>query len=62
MIKGARADAPTVESNAAVLARIKWVLWHGNVSDAIDDLECLGDDVAGALKENATSVSLRCSV
>jgi hypothetical protein len=59
MIKGAWADAVTVETKAADLERIKWLLWHGNAPDAIDDIECLVDDVAGALEENPTSVSLR---
>jgi hypothetical protein len=31
----------------------------GNAPDAIDDVECLADDVAGALEANPTSVSLR---
>jgi hypothetical protein len=59
MIKGAWTDAATVETKAAALDRIKWLLWHGNAPDAIDDVECLADDVAGALKENPTSASLR---
>ena len=33
--------------------------WHGNAPDAIDDIEYLADDVAGALEESPTSVSLR---
>src|ERR1019366_3218509 len=41
MIKGAWADAVTVETKAADLERIKWLLWHGNAPDAIDDIECL---------------------
>ena len=32
---------------------------HGNAPDAIDDIECLADDIAGALEENPTSGSLR---
>ncbi|HET6239962.1 MAG TPA: hypothetical protein VFE41_34135 [Acetobacteraceae bacterium] len=32
---------------------------HGNAPDAIDDIECLADDIAGALEENPTSWSLR---
>jgi hypothetical protein len=59
MIKGAWADAGTVEIKAAALERIKWLLWHGNAPDAIDDIECLADDVAGAMEENPTSASLR---
>jgi len=59
MIKGAWADAVTVETKAAALERIKWLLWHGNAPEAIDDIECLADDVAGALEENPTSASLR---
>ena len=30
----------------------QWLLWHGNAPDAIDDVECLADDVAGDLEEN----------
>jgi hypothetical protein len=59
MIKGAWPDAAMVETKAAALERIKWLLWHGNAPDAIDDIECLADDVAGALEENPTSTSLR---
>jgi len=59
MIKGAWIDAVTVESEAAALDRIKWLLWHGNAPDAIDDIECLADDVAAVLEENPTSASLR---
>ena len=59
MIKGAWIDAATVETKAAALERIKWLLWHGNAPDAIDDVECLADDVAGALEKNPTSASLR---
>ena len=59
MIKGAWTDAVTVEAKAAALERIKWLLWHGNAPDAIDDIECLADDIAGALEENPTSASLR---
>jgi hypothetical protein len=59
MIKAAWADAAMVEAKAAALERIKWLLWHGNAPDAIDDIECLADDVAGALEENPTSASLR---
>jgi hypothetical protein len=35
---------------AAALDRIKWLLWHGSASEAIDAIECLEDDVAGDLK------------
>ena len=59
IIKGAWTDAATVETKAAKLDRIKWLLWHGNAPDAIDDVECLADDVAGALEEDPTSASLR---
>jgi len=59
MIKGAWADAGTVETKAAALERIKWLLWHGNAPDAIDHIECLADDIAGALEENPTSASVR---
>jgi hypothetical protein len=59
IIKGAWTDAATVETKAAKLDRIKWLLWHGNAPDAIDDVECLADDVAGALDEDPTSASLR---
>jgi hypothetical protein len=59
MIKGAWADATTVAIKAAALDRIKWLLWHGNTSAAIDDIECLEDDVAGDLEENPTSTAHR---
>jgi len=59
MIKGAWTDAATVAIKAAALDRIKWLLWHGNAPDAVDDIECLADDVAGALEENATSTALK---
>ena len=59
MIKGAWIDAVTVEARAAALERIKWLLWHGNAPDAVDDIECLADDIAGALEQNPTSASLR---
>jgi hypothetical protein len=59
MIKGAWADAATVAIKAAALDRIKWLLWHGNASAAIDDIECLEDDVAGDLEENPTSTAQR---
>ena len=44
---------------AAALERIKWRLWHGDALNAIDDIECLADDIAGALEQNPTSASLR---
>ena len=59
MIKGAWADAVTVETKVAALDRIKWLLWHGNAADAIDDVECFADNVAGDLEANPTSASLR---
>ena len=43
----------------AALDRIKWLLWHGNARDAIDDLECLTDDVAVEFEENPSSLPLR---
>ena len=42
MIKGAWSDPAIVETKAAALERIKWLLWHGNAPEAIDDIECLG--------------------
>lgn len=59
MIKGAWTDTATVEAKAAALDRIKWLLWHGNAPDAVDDIECLADDIAGALEEDPKSASLR---
>ena len=59
MIKGAWTEAAIVEAKAAALERIKWLLWHGNVPDALDDIECLADDVAVELQDNPTSTSLR---
>jgi hypothetical protein len=59
MIKGAWTDAATIEAKTAALERIKWLLWHGNAPDAIEDIECLANDVDGDLGENPTAVSLR---
>jgi hypothetical protein len=39
--------------------RKRWLLWHGNALDAIEDIESLADDVDGDLEENPTAVSLR---
>jgi hypothetical protein len=41
MIEGAWAETAMVETKAAALERIKWLLWHRNAPDAIDDIECL---------------------
>ncbi len=57
MIKGAWTDMAIVEK--AALDRIKWLLWHGNAPDAVDDIECLTDDVDGDLEQNPISASLR---
>jgi hypothetical protein len=35
------------------------LLWHGNAREAIDDIECLGDNVAASLDEAPTSMPLR---
>jgi hypothetical protein len=59
MIKGAWTDAARIEARTAALDRIKWLLWHGNALDAIDDIECLADDVDSDLEENPTAASLR---
>src|SRR5271166_623340 len=59
MIKSARTEATTAEAKAAALERIKWLLWHGNAPDALDDIECLVDDVTAELEDNPTSSSLR---
>jgi hypothetical protein len=59
MIKGAWADPAVVEAKAAALERIKWLLWHGNGPDAVDDTECLADDVAAGLEEDPISTALR---
>src|SRR5271167_2105953 len=59
MIKSARTEAATAEAKAAALERIKWLLWHGNAPDAVDDIECLIDDVTAELEDNPTSASLR---
>jgi putative addiction module CopG family antidote len=50
MIKGAWTGAARIEAKMASLDRIKWLLWHGNAPDAIDDAECLADDVAGRVR------------
>jgi hypothetical protein len=59
MIKGAWTDEATIDAKTAALDRIKWLLWHGNAPDAIEDIECLAEDVDGDLEENPTAVSLR---
>jgi len=59
MIKSARTEAATAEAKAAALERIKWLLWHGNAPDAVDDIECLLDDVTAELEDNPTSASQR---
>jgi hypothetical protein len=59
MIKGAWTDAAIIDAKTAALDRIKWLLWHGNAPDAIEDIECLAEDVDGDLEENPTAVSLR---
>jgi Subtilase family len=59
MIKGAWTEPAIVETKAAALERIKWLLWHGNAPEAIDDIECLADDVAANLDEAPTSTPLR---
>jgi hypothetical protein len=59
MIKSARTEAATAGAKAAALERFKWLLWHGNAPDAVDDIECLVDDVTAALEDNPTSASLR---
>jgi hypothetical protein len=59
MIKGAWTDAATIEAKTAALDRIKWLLWHGNAPDAVEDIECLVDDVDDDLEEDPTSASLR---
>jgi hypothetical protein len=59
MIKGAWTDAARIEAKMASLDRIKWLLWHGNAPDAIDDAECLADDVAAESEENPSSTPLR---
>ena len=59
MIKSARTEAATAEAKSAALERIKWLLWHGNAPDAVDDIECLVDDVTAELEDNPTSASLR---
>ncbi len=58
MVKGAWTDAATVETKAPALDRIKWLLWHGNAPDAVDDIECMADDVTGDLDENPASAAL----
>jgi hypothetical protein len=59
MVKGAWTEPAIVETKAATLERIKWLLWHGNAPEAIDDIECLADDVAASLDEAPTSTPLR---
>jgi hypothetical protein len=59
MIKGAWTEPTTVEAKAAELERIKWLLWHGNAPEAIDDIECLADHVAASLEEAPNSMPLK---
>jgi hypothetical protein len=59
MIKGTWTDAATIEAKMASLDRIKWLLWHGNAPDAIDDAERLADDVAAESEESPSSTPLR---
>jgi hypothetical protein len=59
MIRGACPDLATAETRTAVLDRIKWLLWHGNATEAIEAIECLADDSAGDLGENPTSAALK---
>jgi hypothetical protein len=40
------------ETRAAALERIKWLLWHGNAPEAIEDIECLADEIFRDLEEN----------
>ena len=56
MIKGAWTDEAKIEAKTASLDRIKWLLWHGNATDAIDDAEYLADDGS---EENPSSTPLR---
>jgi hypothetical protein len=58
-IKSARTEAATQEAKAAALERIKWLLWHGNAPDAVDDIECLLDDVTAELEDNPISACPR---
>ena len=44
---------------ASALERIKWLLWQGNAPEAIEDIECLADEIAGDLEENPASTPLR---
>ena len=57
MTKGAWTDAVTIEAKTAALDGIKWLLWHGNAMDAIEDIECLADDVDADPDENSAAVS-----
>jgi hypothetical protein len=59
MIKDAWPDPTIVNAKAAALERIKWLLWHRNAPEAIDDIECLADDVAAGLDAAPTSTPLR---
>ena len=59
MIKSARTETAAAEAKTSALERIKWLLWHGNAPDAVDDIECLVDDVTAELDDNPTSASLR---
>jgi hypothetical protein len=59
LVKSASTDAAASATKAAALERIKWLLWHGNAPDVIEDIECLADDVTGDLEEHPTAAPLR---
>jgi len=55
MIKSAWTDPATLAAKTAALERIKWLLWHGNAPDAIEDAECLVDEVEAEAAENPST-------
>ena len=59
MIKGAWADEAMVAEKHAALEKIKWMLWHGNSSEALHDIGWMQCDVDFDLREGAESAPLR---
>ncbi len=59
MIKSARTETATAEAKAAALERIKWLLWHGNAPDAVDDIECLVEGLSRCRAASAKCLRLR---
>ena len=59
MIKGAWSDEVVVAEKLAALEKIKRMLWHGNASEALHDVEWLESDAGFDLQESPASAPLR---